>query len=273
MYELLNFYTIIAVVVFAVGLSLHLGRWFKVLLLNRRYKGTTKDFEGGPDKISFIQGVRSVLFDPVKNFYKKANPTWNRGYMFYHVAIITKSIGYALATLIVLPAMLLGNPIPNVATHEELSYNYAPGNVAAIVFGSGEPLQANFLFGAFADAFMLITGIALAFAVFGNLHMVYTVLRKRGAAAILHDIDEAAKDIRSNGKLKWDRIAVRFIIFSIIWVDILSRLHMVENIVFVHAALGVTLLMLFPFSYLFHMVYNVLALYYSARRRMTRTVA
>lgn len=271
--ELLNIYTLIAVLVFAVGLSLKLGRWVSSLVINRKFRGVTQNFEGGPNYMGFFSGVKSVLLDPVTHFYKKVNPTWNRGYMLYHIAIVTKSIGYAIAGLIVFPHILFGNPIPDIATHAEASYNYAPGNIAAIIFGSGEEIQAHFLFGPLASAFMMITAVALLFAVVGNLHMVYSTIKKRGAAAILHDIDDAAKGIRSKGFLNWDRYAVRFIIFSIIWVDILSRLHLVENIVFVHAALGVTLLMLFPFTYLFHMVYNVIALYYSARRRSVRTVA
>jgi hypothetical protein len=193
--------------------------------------------------------------------------------MLYHIAIVTKASGYGLAAVILFFHIIMGNAIPDVATHAETSLNYSPSNLAALVFGSGEPLQAHFLFGAFGDAFMAITGVALIFAVVGNLHMVYTTLRNRGASAILHDIDQAAKDVRSNGFPKWDRVLVRVIIFTIIYTDIVARLHLVDGAVFLHAFLGATLLLIFPFTYLFHMIYNVLALFYSSRRRMARTVA
>jgi hypothetical protein len=274
LYQVLNVYTLIAVVVFVGGLSLHLGRWFLSATLKRRYRGVTKKFEGGPDRVGFFAGVKEVLLSPITHFYRRANPSWNRGYMLYHIAIVIKAVGYALATVVVLPHMLLGHTIPDVAMHASESYNYSPGNVAAIIFGSGEELQAHFLFGdVLGTGFMWLTAFALVLAVVGNLHMVYTMLRNRGASAILNDIDTAARGIRKTGTPKWDRVAVRLIIFAIIWVDVVSRLHLVENIVFVHAALGVTLLLIFPFTYLFHMVYNVLALVYSARRRMARTVA
>lgn len=272
--ELLNIYTIIALAVFLIGLALNLGRWAIAATLKRRPRGVTREFNGGPGHMGFFAGMKAVLFDPITHFYRKANPAWNRGYMLYHIAIVTKSVGYAIAALLMAYHITLGNPVPDMAAHAEESYNYAPGNVAAMIFGSGEEMPAHFLFGDMLGTFYVyLTGAALAFAVVGNLHMVYTVLRNRGASAVLHDIDRAARGLRTSGQPNWDRVAVRLIIFAIIWVDILSRLHVAEGLVFVHAALGMTLLLIFPFTYLFHMVYNVIALLYSTRRRMVRTVA
>lgn len=273
MLALLNIYVFIAVVVFAVGVTLNLGRWFKTATLKRKYRGVTQDFEGGPNELDAVSAVKSVLFDPVKHFYNKVNPTWNKGYMLYHVAIITKAATYGIAAVILFFHILLGTTVPDVAAHAEQSHNYAPGNLAAIVFGSSESLQANFLFGPLSGLVMTITGIALLFAVVGNLFMVYSTVKKRGAAAILHDIDAATKGIRSNGILKQDRMVVRSVIFLIIYTDIIARLHLIDGAVFFHTFLGATLLLIFPFTYLFHMVYNLLALYYSTRRRMARTVA
>jgi hypothetical protein len=273
MLTLLNIYVVLAVIIFAGGLITKVGRLFIHAVTNRKFSGVTKDFTGGPDKISYTEGLKAVLFDPITHFYRKANPSWNRGYMLYHIAIVTKATGYALAAVILFYNILMGNMVPDVAAHTEASLNYAPANLAALVFGSGEPLQAHYLFGGLGDAFMAITGVALIFAVVGNLHMVYTTLRNRGASAILHDIDQAAKDVRSNGFPKWDRVLVRVIIFTIIYTDIAARLHLVDGAVFFHAFLGASLLLIFPFTYLFHMIYNVLALFYSSRRRVARTIA
>lgn len=274
LYQLLNFYTLVAVIIFVVGLALNLGRWLFSFSSRRRYRGITKQFEGAPTHTSFFAGAKDVLLGPVKHFYHQANPSWNRGYMLYHIAIITKATSYGVAALIVFAHMLLSHTVPDVAAHAKESFNYAPGNIASIIFGSSEELQAHFLFGDFLGPIvMTITGLALVLAVLGNLHMVYTTLRNRGASAIVRDIDHAARGIRTLGIPKWDRVLVRLIIFSIIWVDIVSRFHLVDNIVFIHAFLGMTLLLIFPFTYLFHMVYNVLALIYSSRRRMLRTVA
>jgi len=274
MMTFLDTYIFLAVVLFAGGLALKLGRLGKILLFNNKIRGVTTDFHGGPEPMSFFAAAKSVLVEPMSHFYRKANPSWNRGYMLYHIAIITKSAGYALAAILLLFHFVMGNPIPDIANHTESSFNFAPANLAAIIFGSGEHVQAHFLFGHVGGtAFIWITGLALIFAVVGNLYMVYTTLRNRGASAILHDIDKSAKDVRSNGFPKWDRVLVRLVIFMIIYTDIVARLHIVSDAVFFHAFLGSSLLLLFPFTYLFHMVYNILALYYSSRRRMVRTVA
>lgn len=271
---LLNIYTAIAVIIFAVGLSLHLGRWLAAATIRRRYRGITRDFEGGPQPMGLFDAVKTVLYDPVKHFYRRANPTWSRGYMLYHIAIVIKAAGYGVAAVFLVFHIAMNNPVPDIATHTEASYNYAPGNLAAIVFGSGEPLQAHFLFGeVLGTGFVYLTAAALVLAVVGNLHMLYTVLRNRGASAIIHDIDQAARGIRSQGTPKWDRVAVRLIIFAIIWADILARLHIADWMIYFHSALGMTMLLMFPFTYLFHMIYNVIALAYSTRRRMARTVA
>lgn len=269
----LNIFAPFALAIFITGITLNLGRWFKALLFKRRFRGVTQQFEGGPGYINPIAAAKSVLFDPVIHFYNKANPTWNRGYMFYHIAIVTEVIGYSVAALIVFFHMLMGNAIPSVVDHAEHSLNYSPSNIIAIIFGNGEHLQAHFLFGSFAGVFITVTWVAVGFAVLGNLHLVYTLLRGRSAATVLGDIDPAAAGIRSRGHLKWDRVVVRLLIFSIIWTELLARLEIVPGIVFFHGALGLTLFTIFPFTYLFHMVYNLVALFYSSRRRMARTVA
>lgn len=273
METVLNIFAPIATVIFLAGITLNLGRWLKATTFKRRFRGVTKDFEGGPEHVGMIQGVKEVLFDPIKHFYAKANKSWNRGYMFYHIAIVTEVIGYSIAAVIVFFHILMGNHIPNVATHEAASLNYSPANILAIIFGNGEHLQADFLFGNFGTLFINITWVAVGFAVLGNLHMVYTLIRKRSASSILGDIDPAAKGIRAKGTLKWDRVVVRILIFTIIWTELLARLEAVEGIVFFHAFLATVMLTLFPFTYLFHMVYNLIALAYSTRRRMVRTVA
>jgi len=272
MITVLNVIAPIALLIFAGGIGIKLGRWFMVLTTRPKYKGITKAFEGGPQFTGFMQATKEVIINPITHFYSKSNRTWNRGYVFYHIAIITKAIGYSLAALILMAHVAIGGPVPDVAAHSAESYNYTPANLLAIVFGNGEHLQADFLFGNMGSLFIGVTWIAVGFAVLGNLHMVYTVLRNRNAA-ITGDVDEATRGIRHKGRFMWDRTVVRMLIFTIIWTELLSRLELVPGIVFVHAFLGLTLLTLFPFTYLFHMVYNFLALFYAARRRMARTVA
>jgi nitrate reductase gamma subunit len=269
----LNAVAPVALSIFVVGIGLRLGRWARAAFApRRRSRGITRAFEGGAAPVSVAQALKQVFVNPVTRFHHKANPTWTRGYLIYHIAIVTKVFGYSLAALILLVRMVLGHHVPDVGTHAAASYNYEPANLLAIVFGNGEHLQAAYLFGPFAPAFITITWIAVICAVIGNMHLLITAIRRRNAAVIA-SLDPAARDIRTSGRMMWDRVAVRLVIFTIIWTELLARLEVVEGIVFVHAFLGLVLLMLLPFTYLFHMIYNVLAAWYAVRRRMARTIA
>lgn len=268
----LNTYAPIAFMIFAVGIALRLGRWAKAVAMRRNVHRRNPSFPVNYQRLSLLRGAIDVVTGPVTHFHRNANRTWSRGFVLYHIAIITEVIGYTFSALILFVRIAVGQPVPDVALHAEQSANHDPANLLAIVFGNGESLSADFLFGGFGPYFIGITWVAVGFAVLGNLYLLYTLLRRRNAA-VLGDIDKASEGIRIKGRLTWDRLAVRLLIFTIIWTELLARLDAVPGIVFVHAALGLALFTLFPFTYLFHMVYNIIALYYSARRRAIRAVA
>ncbi|NTV66053.1 MAG: hypothetical protein HGA65_21305 [Oscillochloris sp.] len=268
----LNIYAPIAFLLFFGGLALRMGRWVKALVTHRSMRGRNRTFPLMSRDLGMLKGASEVLAGPVRHFHNRANRTWSRGYALYHAAIITEVSGYSISALILAVRLAMGQPVPDVARHVAESFNYTPANLLAIVFGNGEELAAHFLFGSFAAAFVAITWVAVGFAVLGNLHLLFTLLSRRNAA-VLGDIDAAAQGVRIKGRLTWDRLLVRLMIFSIIWTELLARLEVVPGIVFIHAGLGLALFTLFPFTYLFHMVYNVVALYYSARRRSIRAVA
>lgn len=272
MEALLNAIAPIALSIFVVGIGLRFVRWFQALLIGGKVRGITAQFEGAASPISLREAFKEVVVGPVRNFAFRANRGWSHGYMFYHIAIITEATGYSLAALILFGHILLGHAIPDVGEHVAASTNYSPANLLAIVFGNGEHLQADFLFGPLAPVFVGVTWIAVLFAVAGNINMLLTAIRERNGA-VLGDIDPAAKGVRIKGSMRWDRLAVRLIIFTIIWTEFLARLELIPGIVYLHALLGLTLLTLLPFTYLFHMVYNFLAIFYATRRRMARTIA
>ncbi|WP_299756919.1 hypothetical protein [uncultured Chloroflexus sp.] len=272
MIELLNAIAPVAVAIFVVGVGLRLGRFATALITKRHPHGVSPTFVSPPRQLGFFEALNAVLFGPFKHFYRRSNPVWGRGYLLYHVAIITEVVGYSISALIVFANILLARPVPDVAAHLEVSYNYSPANLLAIIFGNGEALQAHFLFGSFAPYFIGITWVAVAFAVAGNLHLMIALFRK-WSGAVVGDIDHASTGIRTPGRLPWDRVVIRPIIFCIIWTELLARLHIVPGIVYFHALLGLTLFVLLPFTYLFHMAYNFLAIFYAVRRRMARTIA
>ncbi|NJP07850.1 MAG: hypothetical protein HC837_20635 [Chloroflexaceae bacterium] len=263
-----------AIAVFLLGMSLRLGRWCMAVIRPHRSRGITRQFESGPpaQRISWLAALKMVLVNPMTHFSGRANATWSRGYVLYHMAIVTEVIGYSLAGCLVLFHVLMHHPVPDVATHTAESYNYSASNLLAIIFGNGEHLQSAFLFGPLAPIFVSVTWVAVLCAVAGNMHLLYTAIRKRNGA-ILAGIDPAAAHVRTRGWLMWDRIGVRLIIFSIIWTELFARLEVFEGIVFVHAFLGLVLLTLLPFTYLFHIVYNFLAIFYATLRRKHRAIA
>ncbi|WP_298814524.1 hypothetical protein [Chloroflexus sp.] len=272
MITLLNLIAPIALAIFIVGASVRLGRYVRVLITHRHPHGISPTFMYAPRRLGMLESLNAVLFGPFKHFYRGANPTWGRGYLYYHVAIITEVIGYTISALIVLANIVMGRPVPDVELHLKESFNYSPANLLALIFGNGEALQSQFLFGDFAPYFVGITWIAVGFAVVGNLHLM-VVLFRRWSGAVVGDIDHAAKGMRTKGYMPWDRLVVRTTVFLIIWTELFARLHLVEGIVYVHALLGLILFTLFPFTYLFHMAYNFLAVFYAVRRRMARTIA
>ena len=268
----LNIFAPVAFTIFLVGLGLRLGRVAKAALTRRHFRGITPNFIGAPPPMPWHQALKAVLVNPLTHFHRQTNPTWGRGYVLYHLAIVTEVVGYSLSALIVGASLLIGRALPDVALHLEQSNNTSPANLLALVFGNGEPLQAHFLFGSLAPLFVAVTWVAVVLAVAGNLSLMITLLRRR-SGAVVADLDHAAQGLRLAGRRPWDRLLVRGLIFCIIWTELLARLELVPGIVYVHGALGLALFTLFPFTYLFHMVYALLAVAVATRRRMVRTLA
>ncbi|MBO9317236.1 MAG: hypothetical protein J7456_15805 [Chloroflexus sp.] len=272
MIELLNVVAPIAFAILIVGVGLRFWRFAWALMTKRRFRGVSPTFESPPPRMGVFPALYAVLFGPFNHFYKRSNPVWGRGYLLYHVAIITEVTGYTISAFIVFANILLGRPVPDVSLKLAESFNYSPANLLAIIFGNGKALQANFLFGDFGPYFIGITWVAVIFAVIGNLHLMVALVRK-WSGAVVGDIDRASQGIRTPGRYAWDRIAIRSIIFCIIWTELLSRLNIVPDTIYLHALLGMALFTLLPFTYLFHMAYNFLAIFYAVRRRMERTIA
>lgn len=262
----------IVLTIFVIGLGVRLGRLVKALITRQHVRGVTPQFIGAQPPLALGRSLREVVLGPLTHFHRKSNKLWGTGVMLYHVAIITEVMGYSLSAVIVGISLLGGRALPDVARHLEHSANTSPSNILALIFGNAEPLQAHFLFGDLAPVFVGVTWIAVLFAVAGNLSLMITLLLRR-SGAVVADIDEAAGGIRLQGRRPWDRMLVRGLIFCIIWTELLARLELVHGIVFVHAALGLALFTLFPFTYLFHMVYGLFAVAVATRRRMVRTIA
>lgn len=268
----LDLYAPIALAVFVIGVGLKFGRWFKYALTGKTFSARSKNAIDPPESRGAVESFVGVLWGPIKNYYLQANSRWAWGFVLYHIAIITVTTGYIISAFILASRVIQGDPIPNVATGAAESQAYNLTNFLAIIFGNAEPVVAEFLFGGWADAFIAITWVDVGIALLGNLSLMVTVLGRR-TGAVLADLESATAGIRTSGTFQWDSFLIRATIFLIIWMEVLGRLNVAHDVVYYHAILGVTLIMLTPFTYLRHILFIPITLYYATKRRMNRTVA
>jgi nitrate reductase gamma subunit len=248
--------------------GLHVIRMFA----RGRRPGRAPNAIDNPARLTWLQAFRKVFVFPTERFSMRANPVFALGAVLYHVGIIAIAAGYGLSLVVLAARLAAGDPIPDVLTGAEVSRNLSASNLFAIVFGNAEPLQAAFLFGEGAEAFREITWVAVAGALVGNTLLLLTHLRGRGGA-IVKDLDPAAKGLRVRGKYAASHLLVTTLVYAIIWTEILARLQIDPGIVYLHATLGATMILVLPYTYLFHMIYGPIGVLYAARRWRERTIA
>jgi nitrate reductase gamma subunit len=268
----LDQYAFIALVISAVGIiykvALHFIRLVTHPPILKPYRNIAVD---GIKPRGIWESIFKFFATPTKRA-SKGNPIFALGAVMYHIGIITVSTGYAISLLILLYHIMNGNPIPDISNGSPQSYNYSLSNIFAIIFGNGEWLQAKFLFGSFAEFFVYFTWIIVISAFIGNsLLMIVHIFGLSGA--IIKDIDPAATGVRRKGRFKFSHLLFTTLVYAIIWTEILARLEIFHGMVYIHSILGATMIMIFPYSYLFHMFYAPVAVYYGARRWRYRYIA
>jgi nitrate reductase gamma subunit len=271
----LNAYGTIAIGILVVGVSYRFLRHIYLILAKSRPKGRTMDTPDNPNFYGFGESVRRTFFVfPAKRFGMNSNKLYTYGLMLYHIDIITITIGYIVSGVIVLNDVLAGNEIPDIALGIADSANYTVGNILTIVFGNAGSLQASYLFGGNAQLFVNLTWGAIFFAVLGNTAVLLARITQNGGGSIVSDVDPAAKGVRVGGIKNKNHIFVTLMLTAIIWSEILSRTGVsgAADLEYLHAILGATLLMIAPFTYLFHIFYVPVYLFYGARRWQKRFV-
>lgn len=273
MTTILQVYAPVALLVFALGTGFRIARLVAIAAKTRgRPRGRTGIAVDDVARDGFWRSLFDVITRPVRHYARKANPVWTLGYIFYHIGIITITAGYFVSVAILAVRILLGQPVPDVATHEAASHNYSLTNLVAIVFGNAEPLQAGYLFGPLAEAFVKFTWVIVGSAFFGNAMLLLTHLRGRGGA-VTADMDAATRGVRTGPRHDAGHLLITLLVFAIIWTEILARLEAFPGIVYLHSLLGLTLFLIFPFTYLYHMFFAWLGWLYATRRRMARITA
>lgn len=265
--ELLNLYATAAVSVFVVLVGARIIRTFYLIATKSGIGGRTKNAVDNPE----FRGSAFTVINRAAKFSKNSNPLYTWGLILYHIDIITLSIAYAVTTVRMIMSSMANEGILDVASGT-IGNNYSMSNILAIIFGSGEPLQAEFLYGSYASLYMNFTWVLIVFAVIGNLMVIISRITQKGGGSVVSDIDPTAKGVRVAGINNKSHLLVSLIIFGIIWSEIIARLHLMENAVYYHAFLGVTVLLLVPFTYLIHTVYIPVYLYYAAKRYKYRYI-
>ncbi|GIX40560.1 MAG: hypothetical protein KatS3mg129_0293 [Leptospiraceae bacterium] len=268
----LDHYALVSLIISVIGILykvvLHFLRLYTHPPVLKPYKNNTID---GIQPRGMMESIVKFFLTPTKHA-TRGNPLFAIGAVLYHIGIITVSTGYGISLLILLYHILKGNPIPDISTGMTESYNYSLSNIFAIIFGNGEWLQAKFLFGDLADLFVYFTWIIVISAFIGNsLLMIVHIFSLSGA--IIKDIDPAAKGVRLKGRFNLSHLLFTSLVYAIIWTEILARLEIFHGMVYIHSILGATMILIFPYSYLFHMFYAPVAVYYGARRWRYRYIA
>lgn len=270
--DFLNVYGPVALTVFALGTGYKVARHLYLIATRRRPMGPTPSALDAPEPMPWGEALKRAVFYPILRFPRRSNKLWTLGFTLYHVGIIMTTAGYLVSMIILAVHLLLGHPIPDVARGLAESHNTSVPNLVAIIFGNAEPLVARFLFGPLAGAFVAITWVDVLSAFTGNLLML-VVRARRLSGAITAPLDPYTESVRRPGRRRFGQVAVTLVITGIIWTEILARLQLVEHIVLVHSVFGLTLLLVLPFSYLWHMFYIWVAMFYMAARWRRHQVA
>jgi len=271
-HSFLNVYSILAVGLIVFSWT-SLG-WNIVALGWLRRRGPERNSSAlkTPPPRTFLQTLRQYTADPWLRFHRRTNRLWAHGYLFYHLGIFTIVAGYAVTLLILALKFFHGAEIPNLTPSAAPQAALSPANFLAMVFGNAEPVQRHFLFGRYASLFLGVSWLELACAIYGQACLM-TALLCFGQGAVRRAPDSASRNMPRDGRFSGQHLLVRSLIFTIVITEILARLQVTPGIVYYHAALGLTLLVLAPHTYLAHIFIAPIAALNGLRRRRLWTTA
>ena len=268
----LDFYIPVAIGIFAFGLSYKFARIFHALLMRHQPPSRSPNALDAPPEITMHLALTRMFRASWKQWNRKANPFHSAAIAVYHTCIITEASSYGFALLSVFAAMTFGKPIPDVRHHLTESYNYRASNALGIVFSNAKPLHAHFLFGPLGPVFTAVTSVVVicAFFAIGTLFFMHW---SNNAGTTMRAIDSVSMEVKTKSSTSWQNRTLTLIIFAIICMEICGRLELLRCACLLHVFLGVTLLMLLPFTLLVHIPLSPLTLWMAGSRWRQRHVA
>lgn len=268
---ILALYARTAIAIFVIASSYKVLRHLGLAATRSRPMGGPTTVLDAEPMLSWTESIKRVLIHPILKFPRHTNPVWTWGISLYHIGIFMTVAGYATTAVILMSHLAAGNPVPDFLTGE-LTDDCTLVNFMTLIFANGEGEVAAFLFGDLGPLFSTLTWVDVACAATGNLLMIAVRLGKL-SGAVTNDLDEVTKGLRVSGQRRPINLVVTFVITGIIVTEILARLELVHGIASLHVVLGCTLMLLFPFSYLWHIGYVWIALAYAAGRRRKLALA
>jgi hypothetical protein len=272
MRELLNAYFFVVIICLTSGVVFKSLRLLKVMMKNGVFYLPKSSALDPPPVKKTSMALREVLLGPIFNFHLKVNKTWTMGYLAYHIGVFIIVSGYIVAGLVLISKMLLGTCLIDIELGVPSAASLTPANMLGIIFGNGEMLQSVFLYGAFAKAVRILSWAGVSCAVLGNLCLLITHCRAQ-SGAVIGDLDPATRKIRTRGIFSLQHTLVGILVLGIIMMEIVGRLGVQHGIVYVHAALALTLILFLLGTYLSHLAYMPLTLYIAIQKRKHRVFA
>lgn len=272
MIRLINPYACFALAVFVLGLAYKAWRLAWIAGLRGTGCHRAKSILDAPTRSSFRQAWLAALAGPSRHFHLKTNRLWTCGYALYHAAIILVVAGYMLSALVLAGKIFSGVLVPDVATGEPSWQSLSTANLLAVIFGNGESLQAGWLFGPWAGVFQTIGWGEIGCAILGQACLLSSLLFQR-MGGVRRDLDPPARHFRLPGTFSWQHLGVRVLIAAIIGMEVLGRLQTTPDSVYYHSFLGLTLLLILPFSYVVHILFVPPAVYFAFRNRRSGIIA
>jgi hypothetical protein len=227
---------------------------------------------GAPAPLPWFIALRRMLLSPSRHFHRFSSRVWTTGYAFYHSAILMVVGGYAVSSIIIICMLVMHAPILDFTSHALIAGPTGIANVLVLIFGNAEQLPSSFLFGSWAPWFRALAWCELPLAVTGNVCLLSALFQRR-LGAVRHDLDPAVQNLRLRGVFSGQHLLVRSTIFSIILLEFIGRFDWIPGIAYGHAALGMLLIALFPFTYLAHIPLAPLALGLAILRRRRHAIA
>lgn len=238
----LKYYACMAILIFLAGIIYRFTRYAYLFVTRKRSILISSHPLDPPQNHSFIKAVGLVLSSFYSSFANRFNPLWAGGVLCYHIG----ALGH-----LVLDSPNTVNLLMFVLGYHQIKQSLSPVN--------------NFLMT------LSWTFIILAFVGSGIILMTYIMRRNGGTCSILGDVSKDIGSKKANPNLA--HLLISILVFLIVITEILSRFEIIDYVLLYHAFFELTLFMIIPYTYLFHILTGFVSLIYAARRRQRNIVA